>query len=188
MSIIANPYTNPESWGAFLVGGSPMPGLLTAMGLPDRQYEYAVQNGFGVGGKVVIYRTTGILESIELTHYIRPNDVAGNGGDWDLWESWMRTMVPGWPTRYKSKPKAYPVTHPATQSLGLARAILKSYGAPFQAIPNDPSYFYKIVFIEWSPQQRIPTGPPEPAKVNGPPVPTDALTSAVLAALAEFKK
>ena len=188
MSVIVNPYLDPGPWGVFLVGGSPMPGLLQALGLPDRQYEYAVQNGFGVGGKVVIYRTTGILESIETTHYIQPPNADGIGGDWDLWETFMRTMVPGWPAKYKTKPKAYPVTHPASQSLGLARAILKAYGAPFQRTPNDPAWFYKITYIEHSPQQRIETGPPEPAKLNGPPVPKDALEAAVLNAVTEFLK
>ena len=114
MSIIPSPYTNPEAWATFIVGGSAMPGVLTRVGMPRRKYEYAIQNGYGQG-KVVIYRATGILEGIEVEHYIEPPDDT-TPGDWDLWEAWMQSMIKGWPAQFQGKPPAFPAVHPAAHN------------------------------------------------------------------------
>jgi len=184
MTVIANPYTDPAAWRQFIVGGSAMPGILTALGLPDREYEYAIQMGYG-STQVVIYRATKIIDGIEVVHFLRPT-TANDPGDWPLWEAWMRSMVKGWPAAFTGKPPAYPIVHPMAQVVGLAKASLKSYGAPFQMIPGDPSYWYKVRFVEYAPQKKIPTGPTEPAKLNGPPVPKDAFEGAVLTGLSAF--
>ncbi len=177
MSVIANPYTDPDAWGTFIVGGSPMPGILTAIGMPDRAYEYAIQMGYG-STQVVIYRSTKILDGIELEHFLRP-------ADWPLWESWMQTMVKGWPAKFAEKPPAFPAVHPAAQIVGLSRMSLKTYGAPFQKRPGDPSRWYKVTFVEYAPQTKLPTGPTEPAVINGPPTPTTAFEGALLGALGQ---
>jgi hypothetical protein len=184
MSVIANPHTDPDAWGSFIVGGSPMPGILTSIGLPDRAYEYAIQNGYG-STKVVIYRATGIIDGLELVHFLRPTTDT-DLGDWDKWETWMKSMVRGWPAKFAGKPPAFPAVHPATQIVGMSKMSLKTYGAPYQQIPNDPSYWYKVSFVEYAPQTKIPTGPTEPAQINGPPQPKDAFEAMVLNGLGSF--
>ena len=179
MTAIPDPYSNPDPWGRVLCSGTTMPGILTAIQLPGRAYEWAVQNGYG-STKVAIYRAPNLLESVKITHYITP-------GQFELVQGFMNLLIPGFPERYKQKPKAFSWTHPALQWLGLNRASLKSYDAPTQISAGDPSYLYTIELIEWSPKLTVPTGPPEPAKINGPPAPKDALEATFLQAVAAFK-
>lgn len=184
MSVIANPYTDPAAWRQFIVGGSAMPGILTALGLPDREYEYAIQMGYG-STQVVIYRATKIIDGIEVVHFLRPT-TANDPGDWPLWEAWMKSMVKGWPVQFTGKPPAYPIVHPMAQVVGLTKANLKSYGAPFQMVAGDPSYWYKVRFVEYAPQKKIPTGPTEPAQINGRPTPRNWMEGVVDRALDTF--
>ena len=178
MSVIANPYEDPDAWGTFNVGGSAMPGILTGVGMPDREFEYVINAGLGLG-KTVMYRATNILDGIEIEHFIRRD------GDWAAWEAWMKTMVGGWPAKFKGKPPAFPAVHPAAQIVGLTHMSLKSYGVPFQKKPNDPSRWYRVRFVEYSPLIKFPTGPTEPAVINGPPSPTTAFEGVLLGALGQ---
>lgn len=183
---IANPYTNPEAFGAVYVGGSRMPGILTTVTLPARQWEFNVQSGIGQT-KSTIYKSLGLLETIELVHYIEPNRNGARGDYEVLRDEFLPLLIPGWPNKLNVRPKAFPLTHPWLQWLGLRRAHLTAIHAPEMMAVGDPSYTYKMVFQEDAPKLVIPTGPPEPAKINGPPAPKDALEAAVASALAQFK-
>lgn len=185
---IPNPLKNPDAYGYVTVGGSRLPGILTAIGLPERKYEFAVQQGYGQS-KVTIYRSLGLLESIEVTHFLRASSTPDARDDFDiLRDDFMPFLIPGWPNKLTGKPRAFPFVHPDAQWLGLKRAHLIAFEHPKQMTPGDPSRWYKMVFQEDQPQQRIPVGPPEPAKINGPPQPKDQFEATLLKALSDFKE
>lgn len=184
---IANPYKDPDAYGYVTIGGSRMPGVLTALGLPERVYEFAVQQGYGQS-KVTVYRTLGLLESIEVTHFLRAPGTPSEKDDFEiLRDDFMPFLIPGWPNNLVSKPRAFPFVHPDAQWLGLKRAHLIGFECSKQMTPGDPSRWYKMRFQEDQPQKRIPVGPPEPAKINGPPAPKDAIEAALASALEDFK-
>jgi hypothetical protein len=184
---IANPYKDPDAYGHVTVGGTRLPGILTALGLPERVYEFAVQNGYGQS-KVTIYKSLGLLESIEVVHFLQPNPDRNARDDFDiLRDDFMPFLIPGWPNNLVSKPRAFPFVHPDAQWLGLKRSHLTAFGHPKQMTPGDPSRWYTLRFQEDQPQKRIPVGPPEPAKINGPPAPKDKFEQLLLNAVADFK-
>jgi hypothetical protein len=186
---IPNPYKNPDAYGQVTIGGSVLPGILTALGLPARAYEFAVQQGYGAT-QVTIYRTTKILDTIEVVQFLRsPNpDRPNERDDFDtLRDVFMPLLIPGWPNKITGKPRAFPFVHPDAQWLGLKKSHLTAFEHPKMMTPGDPSRSYKLVFQEDMPQTRIPTGPPEPAKINGPPAPTTVNEATLLKLLADFK-
>lgn len=164
-----------------------MPGILTAIGLPGRKYEFAVQQGYGQT-KVTIYRMLDILDGIEVEHYLRPAETPSARDDFEiLRDDFMPFLIPGWPNKLIGRPKAYPFVHPEAQWLGLKRAHLIEFECPKMKNSGDPGRWYKMRFQEDVPQKTIPVGPPEPAKLNGPPAPKDAIEAALATALEDFK-
>jgi hypothetical protein len=160
--------------------------VLTAIGLPERLYEFAVQAGYGQS-KVTIYRMLGLLEAIDVTHFLRAPKTPDEKDDFEiLRDDFMPFLIPGWPNKLTGKPRAFPFVHPDAQWLGLKRAHLIGFEHPKQMTPGDPSRWYKMRFQEDQPQQKIPAGKPEPAKINGPPKPKDAMEATVLKAVEAF--
>lgn len=182
---IPSPYKNPNAVGFVTVGGSRLPGVLTSLTVPARVYEFAVQNGYGQS-KVTIYKALGLLESIKLVHFLRPS-ANGARDDFEILQDFMKFLIPGWPNNLIGRPKAYPIVHPALQWLGAKRVHLTSFSWPEQMAPGDPSRWYELTFQEDQPQKIIPAGPPEPAKINGPPKPQDVNDLTNLQLLATFK-
>jgi hypothetical protein len=184
---IANPYKDPDAYGFVTVGGSRLPGILTSIGLPERVYEFAIQNGYGQS-KVTIYKGLGLLDGIEVVHFLRAPATATEKDDFEvLRDDFMPFLIPGWPNNLVGKPRAFPLVHPDAQWLGLKRAHLIGFECPKMQAPGDPSRWYKMRFQEDQPQKRIPVGPPEPAKINGPPAPRDAWEATMLDGLAKWK-
>lgn len=184
---IANPLKNPDAYGYVTVGGSRMPGILTAIGVPERAYEFAVQNGYGQT-QVTIYRAIKLIDGIELVHFLRSPKTPDEKDDFEiLRDDFMPFLIPGWPNNIIKKPRAFPLVHPELQWVGLKRAHLVGFEAPKPMTPGDPSRWYKLRFQEDLPQKIIPVGPPEPAKINGPPAPKDAIEASFLKAVEDFK-
>lgn len=174
---IAHPLRNATDWGRVLVGGSVLPGILTEMSVPPRVWEWAVQNGYGQS-KVTIYRTTGLLEEISFTHFLKLEETKAD--DWDqLNNVYLPTLIKGWPNAYQGKPRSFPVVHPAIQFLGGKRIHLSKMFAPVPPQGEKIPQYYTLVFQEDVPDKKIPAGKAEPAKLNGPPKPKDALEGAV---------
>lgn len=183
---IPNPYKTPDAYGFVTVGGTRLPGILTAIELPARVYEFTIQNGYGQG-KVTIYKSLNLLDGITVTHFLQSATSANARDDFDiLRDDFMPFLIPGWPNKLTGKPRAFPFVHPEAQWLGLKRAHLVSFECPKMANPGDPSRWYKMSFQEDVPQQKIPVGKPEPAKLKGPPAPKDALEATVVKALDTF--
>lgn len=181
MSVIANPYDNPDAWGIVKIGGATMPGVLESLGLPPRKYEWAVQQGLGVGGPATIYRYCNLIESIEIAQFLDTVQA------FEIAETMCKTLVgPKWPNEVKVKPKAYLMEHPALQWVGVRRVALRELEAPKPV--GNLKWMWLVRVIEDSPRRPVQTGPPEPAKINGPPQPQDALEAALVGALAEFNK
>lgn len=181
---IAHPLRQADEWGRVVVGGSVLPGVLTELSVPPRVWEWAVQQGYGQT-KVTIYRSTGILEAITFTHFLILGTAAD---DWDtLTTKFLPTLIPGWPNAYAGKPRSFPVVHPAIQFLGGKRIHLSKMFAPTPPQGEKIPQYYTLEFQEDVPQKRIPVGPPEPAKINGPPAPTNQLEALLLKGLADFK-
>jgi hypothetical protein len=181
---IAHPLRDSGPWGRVEVGGSVLPGVLTDIAVPPRVWEWAVQQGYGQT-KVTIYKATGLLEAISFTHFLKLDTRAD---DWDLLTStFLPTLIPGWPNAYTGKPRSFPVVHPAIQFLGGKRVHLAKLFAPVPPPGEKIPQFYTLEFQEDVPQKRIPVGPAEPAKINGPPAPKDAFEATLLNALAAFK-
>jgi hypothetical protein len=183
---IPNPYTTPDPYGFVEIGGSRMPGVLTSITYPDRTYEYAEQNGYGAT-QVTVYRTTKVITGIEVLHFLRDTPNGASGDFEKLRDVFMPLLIPGWPNKITGKPRAFPLTHPDAQWLGVRRVHLTHFACPKMQTPGDPSRWYKMIFQEDMPQTRIPTGPPEPANINGPPAPTTVNEAALLKLLADFK-
>lgn len=182
MSVIPNPYDDPAAWGTVLIGGAPLPGELTLLEMPDREYEWAVQMGLGLGGAATIFRTTKLIETIGIELWFPDADAFAAG------EEFMRVLVgPGWPQKIKVKPKAYKMSHPMAQWVGVTSVHCKAFGAP-KDVSGKLNYRLRVTLQEDSPRIVIPTGPAEPAKIDGPPKPQDALEAALVGALAEFNK
>ena len=183
---IPSPYKNPDAYGFVTVGGTRLPGILTAIELPERTYEFTIQQGYGQG-KVTIYKSIDLLDGITVTHFLRSGATPNDRDDFDiLRDDFMPFLIPGWPNKLTAKPRAFPFVHPEAQWLGLKRAHLKAFACPKMANPGDPSRWYKMTFQEDVPQQKIPVGKPEPAKLKGPPAPKDALEATVSKALEAF--
>lgn len=181
---IAHPLRQSDAWGRVVVGGSVMPGVLTEMSVPPRVWEWAVQNGYGQT-KVTIYRSTGILDAITFTHFLRLDT---REDDWDLLTKvYLPSLIPGWPNAYAGKPRSFPVVHPAIQFLGGKRIHLAKMFAPVPPPGEKIPQFYTLEFQEDVPQKRIPVGPPEPAKINGPPLPQNGWERVLLQGLADYK-
>lgn len=181
---IAHPLRDSDAWGRVIVGGSVLPGVLTEMSVPPRVWEWAVQNGYGQS-KVTIYKATGILEAISFTHFLKLDTRAD---DWDtLTKTYLPSLIKGWPNAYQGKPRSFPVVHPAIQFLGGKRIHLAKLHAPVPPSGEKIPQYYTLEFQEDVPDKKIPAGPPEPAKINGPPAPKDQLEAALLSALATFK-
>lgn len=184
---IANPYKDPDAYGYVTVGGTRLPGIMTSIALPERVYEFTVQAGYGQS-KATVYKSLGLLESIEVVHFLRTNPDPNARDDFDiLRDDFMPFLIPGWPNNLVGKPRAFPVVHPDAQWLGLKRAHLVAFECPKMQNLGDPSRWYKMRFQEDQPVKRIPVGPPEPAKINGPPAPKDKFEQLLLNAVADFK-
>lgn len=180
---IAHPLRDGDAWGRVEIGGSVLPGILTDIVVPPRVWEWAVQQGYGQT-KVTIYRSTGVLEAISFTHFLRLDTRAD---DWDaLTEAFLPTLIPGWPNAYQSRPRSLPVTHPAIQFLGGKRIHLTKMFAPVPPQGEKIPQYYTLEFQEDVPQKKISVGPAEPAKLNGPPTPKDAFEKTLLDSLATF--
>jgi hypothetical protein len=184
---IPNPYKNPEAYGFVTLGGTRLPGILTAIGVPERKYEFTVQQGLGQTS-ATIYKAIGLIDGIELVHFLRAPKTPDEKDDYEiLRDDFMPFLIKGWPNNLVGRPKAYPLVHPELQWVGMKRAHLIGFEPPKPATPGDPSRWYKMRFQEDLPPKRIPVGPPEPAKLNGPPVPKDAIEAAFLKAFEDFK-
>ena len=180
---IEHPLRNGSAWGRVDIGGSTLPGILTDIVVPPRGWEWAVQQGYGQT-KVTIYKSTGILEAITFTHFLELDTAAD---DWDtLTNTFLPTLIPGWPNAYQGRPKSFSVTHPAIQFLGGRRVHLTKMFAPVPPQGEKIPQYYTLEFQEDVPQKRIPVGPAEPAKINGPPSPKDAFEKQLLEGLAAF--
>lgn len=184
MSTIAHPVQNADDWGRVLIGGSVLPGILEEAIVPPRVWEWAVQQGFGQS-KITVYRSTGILEEITFRHFLRLRATAAD--DWALLETYLRTLIPGWPNNYIGKPKSLPVIHPAVQFLGCKRVHLTKLFAPKPPAGEKIPQYYEVTFQEDVPDKRPKTGPAEPAQLNGVPKPKDLLEASLLQGLASFK-
>lgn len=180
MISIPDPYENPDPWGKLLCSGIQVPGILTAVGVPDQTYEWAEQNGFGAT-KVLVYRAANLIKGAAFTHFI-PR------GTWNDVLQFMGIIRPGFPRGKTKKPSAFSWTHPALQWVGAERMVVQAYGPPTQLIPNDRAWWYTIKIDEYVPKQTVKTGEPEPAKPNGTPQPKDAFEQAIATALLDWQK
>jgi hypothetical protein len=178
--VIASPFTAPEKWGTITVGGIAIPGHLVSVDGLSRPYEWAVQMGLGLGGAATLFRTSKLIESAKVVIAVPDED------SWQALLTFMPILIPGWPNNVKVKPPAFAVEHPMFAWVGLKQAALKSFDAP-KDISGKFNYVQGLEFIEYSKAIQIKTGPPEPAKLNGPPKPKDFLDQVLANALAEFK-
>jgi hypothetical protein len=168
---ISNPYLVPDAWKRVSVGGSLLPGILTAITVGPRKYAFTKQKDLG-GTEVTVHSTMEAIDGIKVDLFLRPN-VGGAPGDFELLrDGFMPLLIPGWPNKIIGKPRSFPFDYPGAQWLGVKRAHLTELHAPGITIPGDPSYWYSLVFQEDLPKARIVVGPTEPAKINGPLVPT----------------
>ncbi len=168
---IANPYLVPDAWKRVTLGGSLLPGIITAITIGPRKYAFTKQKDLG-GTEVTIYSTMEAIDGIKVDLFLRPN-VGAAPGDFELLrDGFMPLLIPGWPNSIIGKPRSFPFDYPGAQWLGIKRAHLTDLHAPGITIPGDPSYWYSLVFGEDLPRKKIVTGPTEPAKINGPPIPT----------------
>lgn len=184
MTSIAHPLRNKDDWGRVLIGGSILPGILTDVAVPARKFNWSVQKGFGLS-MVTVFQNVDILTGITFTHFL---DLKTTGiDDWTLLETFLKTLLPKWPTDVQLKPKSLPVVYPLLQFLGANRIHLSDFYAPEPPQGEKIPQFYKVVFQEDVPNKRPPTGPAEPALLNGVPKPKDQMDIANLQALASFK-
>lgn len=170
MTTVANPFlTQAESnaWGIVLVDGKvPFPGVVVSVNGLIRPIDWQVQNAIGVTGAALIYKGKKLVEGItivcELTNAIH----------WQQWEThYAYIAVPD-----GARPKVVTLGHPAFTKL--AKQVFKSY-------PEAPEYAGKRKWIatytlnEYKKPVKVPTGPPDPAKIDGPPKPKDAAEQAL---------
>lgn len=184
MSTIAHPVQNAADWGRVLIGGSVLPGILEEITVPPRVWEWAVQQGFGQS-KITVYRSTGILEEIKFRYFLNLKTTGAD--DWALLETFLRVLIPGWPTNYIAKPRSMPIVHPAVQFLGGKRVHLSKLFAPVPPQGEKIPQYYELTVQEDVPDKRPKTGPAEPAQLNGVPKPKDLLDASLLQGLADFK-
>jgi hypothetical protein len=184
MTAIPHPLRNKEDWGRVLIGGSVLPGILTEVAAPARTFNWTVQKGFGMS-MVTAFQNVDILTGISFTHFL---DLKTTGADdWALLETFLKTLLPKWPTDVQVKPKSLPVVYPLLQFLGGNRIHLSKFFAPVPPQGEKIPQFYTIEFQEDVPNKRPPTGPAEPAQLNGVPKPKDQLDAALLLGFADFK-
>jgi hypothetical protein len=184
MTSIAHPLRNREDWGRVLIGGSVLPGILTDVAVPSRKFNWSAQKGFGLS-MVTVFQNVDILTGISFTHFLNLKTTGAD--DWTLLETFLKTLLPKWPTDVQLKPKSLTVVYPLLQFLGGNRIHLAEFFAPEPPSGEKIPQFYKVVFQEDVPNKRPPTGPAEPALLNGVPRPKDQMDIANLTALADFK-
>lgn len=184
MTAIAHPLRDSADWGRVLIGGSVLPGKLTEIVVPARVFNWAAQKGYGLSN-ITVFQNVDVLSGITFTHFL---DLKTTGADdWTLLETFLKTLLPKWPTNIQVKPKSLPVIHPAIQFLGGNRVHLAKFYAPEPPSGEKIPQYYKIEFQEDIPDARPKTGPSEPAQLNGVPSPKDQADLANLTALAAFK-
>jgi hypothetical protein len=184
MTSIAHPLRNRDNWGRVLIGGSVLPGILTDVAVPARKFNWTVQRGFGISMETA-FQSVDIISGISFTHFL---DLKTTGvDDWALLETFLKTLLPKWPTDVQAKPKSLPVVYPLLQFLGANRIHLAEFHAPKPPQGEKIPQYYEVVFQEDVPKKRPPTGPAEPALLNGVPKPKDQMDIANLTQLAAFK-
>jgi hypothetical protein len=184
MSTIPHPLQNNADWRRVLIGGSVLPGKLTDVAVPSRKFNWNVRKGFGMS-MVTVFQNVDILSGISFTHFL---DLKTTGADdWALLETFLRTLLPKWPTDVQVKPKSLPVVYPLLQFLGAKRIHLAEFFAPKPPQNEKIPQYYTIVFQEDVPDKRPPTGPAEPAQLNGVPKPKDLLDATLLQGFADWK-
>lgn len=170
MTSIAHPLRNKADWSRVLIGGSVLPGILTDVAVPARKFNWAVQRGFGISMETA-FQSVDIISGISFTHFL---DLKLTGADdWALLETFLKTLLPKWPTDVQAKPKSLPVVYPLLQFLGANRIHLAEFHAPKPPQGEKIPQYYEVVFQEDVPKKRPPTGPAEPAQLNGIPTPKD---------------
>jgi hypothetical protein len=184
MSTIAHPVQNAADWGRVLIGGSVLPGVLEEITVPPRIWNWAKNRGFGQS-IVTVFQSTDILDEIKFRHFLNLKTTGAD--DWALLETFLRVLLPGWPDKYVQKPRSLPIVHPAVQFLGGKRVHLTKIWAPIPPPGEKIPQYYEIAVQEDVPDKRPPTGPAEPAQLNGVPKPKDLQDLANLQALADFK-
>jgi hypothetical protein len=184
MTSIAHPLRNRDDWGRVLIGGSVLPGILTDVAVPARKFNWSVQKGFGLS-MVTVFQNVDILTGISFTHFLNLKTTGAD--DWELLETFLKTLIPKFPTDYQAKPKSLPVTYPLLQLLGASRIHLVEVYAPRPPQGETIPQYYQVTFQEDVPDKRPKTGPAEPAQLNGVPKPKDQLDAALLLGFADFK-
>lgn len=184
MTSIPHPLQNDADWGRVLIGGSALPGILTDVGVPSRKFNWSTQKGFGMS-MITVFQNVDILSGISFTHFLNLKTTGAD--DWALLETYMKMLLPKWPTDVQIKPKSLPVTYPLLQYLGARRVHLAEFFAPEPPQGEKIPQYYKLVFQEDVPDRRPKTGPAEPALLNGVPRPKDLQDATLLQGLADFK-
>ena len=184
MTTISHPLQNRDDWQRVLIGGSVLPGILTDVTVPARKFNWNVQKGFGMS-MVTVFQNVDILTGISFTHFLNLKTTGAD--DWALYLTFLKTLVPRFPTDYQFKPKSLPVDYPLLQLLGAAKIHLVEVFAPKPPANEKIPQYYTITFQEDVPDKRPKTGPAEPALLNGVPAPKDAADLANYQALADLK-
>lgn len=170
MTTIANPFLSigeSDAWGLIALGTTQFPGVIVDVDGVDRPYEWAVQRGLGLSGAATIYRAEQLAEGIKVTCHLL------NAIHWQQWQAFHDYTKPKKGTR----PTAFPIGHPAFFAADIAKVVFKARPSPKHIGKRIWSVEYPL--LEYAKPIKVPTGPADPAKIDGPPKPKDQLDEAL---------
>lgn len=167
---VLSPFATVEgmtAWGQILTDDKvPFPGIVVSVSGAKRPIEWLVQNGIGLTGASLVYKGKKLVEGMTIVCELL------NETHWREWETHYAYIK----VADGTIPKKHTIKHPAFSNL--RQQVFSEY-------PESPEYAGKrkwtvtYVLKEYRKPVPVPTGQPDPAKVDGPPKPKDALESAL---------
>lgn len=179
MTAIANPFLSlaeSAAWGVISVDDSiPFPGVIVSVNGCVRPIDWQVQQGIGITGAAVIFKGKKLVEGIKIVCDLT------QATHWQAWQKhYDYIKVPD-----ATRPRIVRIGHPAFTNL--PKMVFESY-------PEAPQYAGKRKWtVEYSLKEykkpiKVQTGPPDPAKLDGPPKPKDAAEAALASILQKIEK
>lgn len=173
---MTSPFTHPDEWGTVKLAGVPIPGIVVSVDGVKRPYEWAVQRALGQSGAVTIYRGENVADKIVIVSVL-PDDETFSAA-----EDFNKYITP----KKGQRPAAFDIEHPAFAYVGILKVSLQVRPAPKDEGKGKWTMTYEL--LEYRKPVPVPVGPADPAKIDGPPKPKDAIEQAIVDIVAQIEK
>lgn len=170
-----NPFDSPDLWGAVLLSGRALPGIILSVDGAIRPYEWQISKGIGSTGATSTFRGEGLAESIKIVL------AAHKRSDFADLASMRKYIAP----RKGVRPPSFAVKNPIINFNEINKVSIKEIGQPKYA-GKGCYWTLELEFLEYRPPVPITPGPAEPAKIPNDPQPKDAAEATMQALLKQI--